>query len=253
MNNLDDGKILLRDTPWGQTRLGIDELTSSATGEGITVAVIDTGVNTHRWLKNLTGGGDYVEPSKSGLEDCDGHGTEVAGIIAADPDVRRRLQRGRPGSEDPVDPPDQPVLRVPDPNGDEIPAGNVETLAQAIRNAAELDEVDVINISIDNCRRAIGGIRQDERDLQRTLRYAVVEQNKVVVASAGNHNGAGRCLPGPSERPRPAKPHLDRDPAVVLRGRPVRRRGATGRFPRLVQRARSMGERGGTGHGHHLA
>ena len=53
-------------------------------GAGQKVAVIDTGVNRHPRLPALVGGGDYVSGT-DGLEDCDAHGTLVAGIIAAAP------------------------------------------------------------------------------------------------------------------------------------------------------------------------
>ncbi len=51
-------------------------------GAGQTVAVIDTGVARHRLLPHLVPGGDYVFPG-DGTDDCDGHGTIVAGIIGA--------------------------------------------------------------------------------------------------------------------------------------------------------------------------
>ncbi len=54
-------------------------------GAGQTVAVIDTGVSRHRLLPHLVPGGDYVSTG-DGTEDCDGHGTIVAGIIGAAPD-----------------------------------------------------------------------------------------------------------------------------------------------------------------------
>ncbi len=54
-------------------------------GTGQTVAVIDTGVARHRLLPHLVPGGDYVFTG-DGTEDCDGHGTVVAGIVGAQPD-----------------------------------------------------------------------------------------------------------------------------------------------------------------------
>lgn len=54
-------------------------------GSGQRVAVIDTGVSTHPRLSRLMGGGDYVFTG-DGTQDCDGHGTAVAGIIAATAD-----------------------------------------------------------------------------------------------------------------------------------------------------------------------
>ncbi len=89
--------IEIKNRPWGQEYLQISkaqDIVKAATGSaggGVRVAVIDTGVTKHPWFQDrLKSGGDYVAtPTKGqqpGLEDCDGHGTEVAGIIGAKPD-----------------------------------------------------------------------------------------------------------------------------------------------------------------------
>ncbi|MGW4525865.1 type VII secretion-associated serine protease mycosin [Amycolatopsis sp. NPDC004378] len=89
--------IVLKNRPWGQDYLQVSkaqEIVKAATGgigKDVKVAVIDTGVTQHPWFQGrVKSGGEYVaKPSKGqpdGLEDCDGHGTEVAGIIAAKPD-----------------------------------------------------------------------------------------------------------------------------------------------------------------------
>jgi membrane-anchored mycosin MYCP len=89
--------IEIKNRPWGQEYLQISkaqEIVKAATGSaggGVRVAVIDTGVTQHPWFQGrVQSGGDYVatptQGQKPGLEDCDGHGTEVAGIIAAKPD-----------------------------------------------------------------------------------------------------------------------------------------------------------------------
>jgi len=54
-------------------------------GDGVKVAVIDTGVTPHPRLPHLTAGGDYVMGGGDGLSDCDAHGTIVASMIAAAP------------------------------------------------------------------------------------------------------------------------------------------------------------------------
>ncbi len=62
----------------------VDKLNQLAVGRGQTVAVIDSGVNPNVRLSNLIGGGDYIMGG-DGLQDCDHHGTLIAGIIAARP------------------------------------------------------------------------------------------------------------------------------------------------------------------------
>jgi membrane-anchored mycosin MYCP len=183
----------LLNKPWGQNVLRFDELHKFATGKNQTVAVIDTGVNPHAFLGNrLSGGGDYVAPN-NGLQDCDGHGTEVAGIIAANP---TKPDVGFKGIA-----PEAKILSIRqssanysgkdknDPNAQERTAGNLLTLAYAVVRAAN-SGAGVINMSVDNCRQA-GPITAPELQLQSALRFAVEDKNVVVVASAGNLNENG--------------------------------------------------------------
>ncbi len=88
-NQARNKELVLKNQPWGQMHLRLDEVHNyvgakqGSIGGGIKVAVIDTGVTPHPFLDGrLEGGGDYVA-GEDGLEDCDGHGTQVAGIIAA--------------------------------------------------------------------------------------------------------------------------------------------------------------------------
>lgn len=85
-NQLQDGASLT-ETPWPQEFLKMAELPADATGAGVRVAVLDSGVDgAHPQLQ-----GKLVEPPMDLLrsvavpEDCVGHGTSVAGIIAGAP------------------------------------------------------------------------------------------------------------------------------------------------------------------------
>jgi membrane-anchored mycosin MYCP len=179
----------LDEKPWGQDRLRFNELPRFATGVGQTVAVIDTGVSQHDFLSGrLDGGGDYVAKDGDGLEDCDGHGTMVAGIIAADPRDDRIGFRGiAPAARIVSIRQTSANYEFKDPTTNEPRgAGNLVTLAKAIVHAADTPGVTVINISINNCRLVDGTVNPVERDLQAALRYAVEKQDIVVVASAGN-------------------------------------------------------------------
>ena len=180
----------LEHKPWGQDLLRFEEIADFATGKRQKVAVIDTGVSPHDYFENrLEGGGDYVKKDDKGLKDCDGHGTEVAGIIAADPGDEEIGFRGIA--------PDAGIVSIRQSSSNyeyknpadntSVAAGNLRTLAQAIVRAANTPGVTVINMSVDSCRPASAGpIADDERKVQAALRYAVEERDIVPVASAGN-------------------------------------------------------------------
>jgi membrane-anchored mycosin MYCP len=188
-----DAGVVLHNKPWGQLQLDFDTLHKFATGKDQTVVVIDTGVYPHKFFGGrLAPGGDYVDANDKGLKDCDGHGTEVAGIIAANPPPGGDI--GFQGIA-----PDARIVSIrqssgyytgKDPNNPDAgdkQAGNLSTLAQAIRRAADTAPHGVINMSVDNCRPAgAGGINDTERQVQAALRYAVEVRDVVPVASAGN-------------------------------------------------------------------
>jgi membrane-anchored mycosin MYCP len=188
------GQVTPQTIPWGQKVLQFKELHQFATGAGQTVAVIDTGVNPHDFLgRRLSGGGDYVQRNGTGLNDCDGHGTEVAGVIAADPnDDSIGFQGIAYGAKIVSIRQSSDSFEYRPPNGGKgalDKAGSLTTLAKAVVNAAKRN-VDVINMSVDTCRLANTGnaspITPAEIELQRALRYAYEDKDVVLVASAGN-------------------------------------------------------------------
>jgi membrane-anchored mycosin MYCP len=163
-------------------------------GAGQRVAIIDTGVSPHRRLPHVVAGGDYVSTGDGG-QDCDGHGTLVAGIVAAAPD---------PGDDFAGIAPEATLIGIrqsstkfgpaDDPSGAGV--GDVDTLALAVRAAADLG-ASVITISAVACAPAAPGL--DDRALGAALGYAVDVKNAVVVAAAGNTAGAGKCPAQPAE------------------------------------------------------
>lgn len=162
-------------------RLGLEAVWPLTRGAGQKVAVIDTGVTRHRLLPHLIGGGDYVSRG-DGTADCDGHGTIVAGIVGAAPSA------GFSGVA-----PDAVILAIRQSSNKFVAAGgstgvgDVNTLAMAVRTAADLGAT-VINISSPACVSATAA--PDDRALGAALSYAVDIRNVVVVAAAGNV-GAG--------------------------------------------------------------
>ncbi|MEJ3653949.1 type VII secretion-associated serine protease mycosin [Actinomycetes bacterium KLBMP 9759] len=163
-----------------------------ATGKGQLVAVIDTGVAHHPQLGGrLRGGGDYLAGG-DGLADCDGHGTAVAGLLAAagtgeDPVVgiapAARLLSIRHSSQ---------VITVAGPDGTAQRPGSAQTLADAVVLAVR-EGATVINISEAVCLPSAqaGGFGEP---LHAALRHAV-RSDVVVVAAAGNL-GVGGCVAG---------------------------------------------------------
>src|SRR5262245_58836682 len=66
--------------PWPQQALDFTDVWPLTQGQGVKVAVVDTGIDTgHRQLPKA----DAIDLTNTDKRDCLGHGTEVAGIIAA--------------------------------------------------------------------------------------------------------------------------------------------------------------------------
>jgi membrane-anchored mycosin MYCP len=185
------GNVPLLDRPPAQDMLAIDQAQQFSTGKNVTVAEIDTGVNPHPFLTNnnrLENGGDYILGDGTALNDCDGHGTIVAGIIGAD-------TRGTPLAFTGVAP-DAKILAIKhtsqlyttqDANGTRA-AGDLLTLAEAVRYAADRPDVKVITMSVDDCMPAATAQLDTSAamQLQAAIHYAVNSKDKVVVAAAGN-------------------------------------------------------------------
>jgi membrane-anchored mycosin MYCP len=171
--------------------LDLQEVWKLTRGLGQRVAVIDTGVAPHPRLPQLRPGGDYVSTG-DGTQDCDGHGTAVAGIIAATEDSHHvdGFSGVAPGAS---------LISIRQSStrfgaaADSATSGfgDVDTMAQAVRTAADLG-ASVINISSVACAPADTAL--DDGALGAALSYAVDTKNVVVVAAAGN-TGAGQCPP----------------------------------------------------------
>jgi type VII secretion-associated serine protease mycosin len=75
----------IRNDQWHLRALNVAEAHRVSRGEGVTVAVIDTGVDPHPDLRdNLLRGADVVPGGTGdGRTDTDGHGSAMAGLLAA--------------------------------------------------------------------------------------------------------------------------------------------------------------------------
>ncbi|MFF9911297.1 type VII secretion-associated serine protease mycosin [Streptomyces sp. NPDC013457] len=177
--------------PWSLQRVLLDELWQDTKGKGIRVAVIDTGVDdVNPQLKTAVdakAGKDYLKPDKNssgaendrrgktdGTVDEVGHGTKVAGIIAARP----RAGTGFVGIA-----PEATI--IPIRQNDEKNSGKSDTMAQAIDHAVAKG-AHVINISQDTTQAL-----SSDSSMARAVARALAE-DIVVVASAGNDGMDGK-------------------------------------------------------------
>lgn len=177
------------DPPPAWRLLNLDAARPLATGAGVTVALIDTGVTPDPRLANLRPGGDFVVETDNGLNDCDGHGTLVAGIIGAAPSGTDGFVGVAPDatlisirqSSEYYDLQNPPPANG-DPNASRT-AIDLRAMARAVVHAANLG-AQVINISMVSCMKAVRPA--DDAQLGAAIHWAVAVRNVVVVAAAGN-------------------------------------------------------------------
>ncbi len=163
----------LRDQQWHLDRIGAAEAWTVAQGEGIVVAVVDTGVSlTHPDLiDRLVPGRDLVDPDTP-PDDENGHGTLVAGIIAA------TAANGRGGAGIAPSAAIMPV-RVLDAAGTGTSRNVAEGIRWAVANGA-----DVVNLSLtDSPGSGSGELITTEVEL--AIRESD-EAGVLVVGAAGN-------------------------------------------------------------------
>ncbi|MET7355938.1 type VII secretion-associated serine protease mycosin [Streptomyces mirabilis] len=163
-----------RSQQWYLDAMHADEMWRTSTGKGITVAVIDTGVDADN--PDLKGrvldGKDFAPSSRAGDEhtDYDGHGTGMAGLIAGTGaygggNGAFGLARGAD------------ILPVRMPGTDEVnPFAVSSYFSRAIRYAAD-SRAQVINVSMG------GGMSTPE--LTEAVRYAL-DKGSLVFAAVGN-------------------------------------------------------------------
>jgi major intracellular serine protease len=142
---------------------GIPRIWSETQGEGVKVAVLDTGIDTdHRDLTNALI--DSQDFTGKGIEDQNGHGTHCAGIIAAYSD-----HKGLIG----IAPKAKLLIgKVLDQDG----KGELENIVQGINWAVE-KKANIISISF--------GGNYSSNELHKAIHHALAE-GVFVICAAGN-------------------------------------------------------------------
>ena len=140
------------------------------TGDGVKVAILDSGCIQHPDLiNNIIGGKNFTtEGSETDYNDLNGHGTHVAGIIAGNGKVMGVAPNAK-----------LLILKVLDKTGN----GNCQGLYDAINYAIE-QKVDIINMSL--------GISINVNEIHTMLKKAV-DNNICVVCACGNE-GDGKAF-----------------------------------------------------------
>jgi subtilisin len=167
------------DNAWGVSRIGAPAVHSAGiNGAGVRVAVIDTGIDyihddpddtpyvvDPEFLSNYSGGFDFVNNDADPYDD-NGHGTHVAGILAAE--KNGYLVSGvAPGV-------DLFALKILNANGE----GDVSSLILALQWALDSD-IDVANMSL--------GTHELSPALETAVSNAAA-QGLLMVAASGNVN-----------------------------------------------------------------
>ena len=152
------------------------------TGNGIKIGVIDTGINVNHpdffnqdEISKFLKGYDFVD-NDTIPQDTNGHGTQVAGIIAADGQLRGVAPMAEIFS-----------YRVSS-DGESVPS---DLIIKAINQAVK-DGVDIINISL--------GVNITHNKIDDAVNNAI-KQGVVVVAAAGNSGPDKSTIGSPASNP----------------------------------------------------
>jgi len=163
------------DSQWALRTLEADSSWSVADGSGQTVAVIDTGVSREPDVaRNLLVGWDVIRGRSDGRNDQNGHGTHVAGVIAAEANNGIGGAGLAPGAK--ILP-----VRALDTNGNGFWSDVANGIVYAVNQGA-----GVINLSL--------GGDTDDPSLRAAINYAL-GNGRIVVAAVGNDGTGAATYP----------------------------------------------------------
>jgi subtilisin len=159
---------------WGQRLMALDHLGPELRGEGVKVAIIDSGAdNTHPLLSHIKIGRDFSNGNPTTWSnDVVGHGSHCAGVIGARSD--EQLRGFVPEAE-------IHILKV-------FPGGRYDSLVDALDYCID-HQIDVVNMSL-------GGDDEINPVVEETL-IAAVNAGVACIVAAGNSGDAVK-YPGKS-------------------------------------------------------
>ncbi|NEB82283.1 type VII secretion-associated serine protease mycosin [Streptomyces sp. SID14478] len=180
-----------RSQQWFLDAMQAENMWKTSTGEGVTVAVIDTGVDaSNPDLKGrVLDGLDLASNLENGDEhsDYEGHGTGMAGLIAG-----TGAYNGGKGAFGLAPGAKILPIRMPDISKGVMPFEESTQLVKAIRYAAD-SGANVINISL-------GGTNSEFEALAPAVKYAL-QKGSLVFAASGNSGDKGNKLEYPAATP----------------------------------------------------
>ncbi|MGW7464075.1 type VII secretion-associated serine protease mycosin [Streptomyces xantholiticus] len=190
----------VRDEQWHLDAMQAEEMWATSTGRGITVAVIDSGVDDS--LADLRGqildGVDYSGLKGDEHTDQAGHGTSMAALIAG------TGARGKSNGSNGLAPGVRILpVKMPYPREGldfdqlDTETGGSSVMAKAIRFAAD-SEAQIINISMGGARPRQEGSGPPE--LKAAVEYAL-RQGKLVFSAVGNKGHTTNFISYPSGTP----------------------------------------------------
>jgi subtilisin family serine protease len=172
----------IADRSWAQEWLRYSDAWAFSRGEGVTVAVVDSGVDaTQPLLKGHVSTGYDVtsgKTAKGGTSDCAAHGTAVASIIAAQPTTGVGLVGVAPGAT--IMP-----IRVTwgvNAEGEEPPISFTNFL-RALQVAVSRPNVQVVNVSV---TVPVAGLNAAQRRQMESVVRTARDKNILIVAASGN-------------------------------------------------------------------
>ncbi|MEV7584172.1 type VII secretion-associated serine protease mycosin [Streptomyces erythrochromogenes] len=178
----------IRSQQWHLDAMKADEIWKISTGKGVTVAVIDTGVNQIPELEGqvLPGKAFPVGDAEMGRDnDYFGHGTGIAAMIAAT--GKHPTGDGAYGLA-----PGVKILPIRIP--DMLEAASTPSMVEAIRHAADSD-ARVINISM-----GLAGKAEDDQQRAAAVKYAI-SKGKLIFAAVGNYGNSTNEVQYPAGTP----------------------------------------------------